>query len=379
MAGQDQGSKTELPTTKKLRDARKKGDVPKVADVSLTLGFIFAILLLWLLISYTTEGFIGLLELAINSPGKPFDATISAVAQVGLRVFLGVSAMLIIPVAVFSLLVEFLVVGPVITSEKFKPKLSHLNPAEGLKRMFGADNLVELVKSIFKATLLAFAFYLTVSTLLSELILLPGAEEENVISAMWYLAIRILGWTSAAFLMIMFFDAIYQKYSFTKKMKMSIRDIRDELKETEGDPMLKGARKDLGQEWAQAAPAEAAAKANVLVVNPIHVGIAIVYDQEKTKIPIITAKGEEHVARAMRDAAANAGVPILRNEQLARALLADQTEGNYVPRALFNIVAEVIIWAQSVRDTGNPDAGITSPNKVPAPGEDLTNYHRVGW
>lgn len=373
MAEKDQGSKTEPPTTKKLKDARKKGDVGKVAEVSLVLGFIFCMVLLWLMFSQMTRGFVALLELALTSPGKQFDASISAIGQAGVDIFLGVSALIIIPLACFSMIVEFIVVGPVFSSEKFKPKLSHLNPAEGLKRIFGADNLVELIKSIFKTVIVFFAFYFTISAVISEVILLPGAEPGNITAAIGYLGARILAIVSLAFLMIMFFDAIYQKYSFTKKMKMSIRDIRDELKETEGDPLLKGARKDLGQEWAQAAPAEAASQANVLVVNPIHVAIAIVYDREKAKIPVITARGEEHVAREMRDAAAKAGVPVLRNEHLARILLADRTEGNYVPKGLFDIIAEVILWAQSVKPFIK---GRQHPNHdITPPGEDLTTYH----
>lgn len=385
MADQDQGSKTELPTTKKLRDARKKGNVPRVPDVSITLGFMFALLLVWLLLSFLTNGFVALLELALTSPGKPFENTIAAVSDVSLKVFLGVTSLIVLPLALFSLIVEFIVVGPVFTSEKIKPKLSNLNPAEGLKRMFSPDNIVELIKSLFKTLVLALAFYLTVSVLISELVLLPGTDIGNIGDAMLYLTVRILGISCGTFLLIMFFDAIYQKYSFTKKMKMSIRDIRDELKETEGDPLLKNARKDLGQEWAQAAPADAASNANVLVVNPIHIAIAIVYDREKTKIPVITGKGQDNVAREMRDAAAIAGVPVLRNEILARLLLKDRTEGNYVPKALFDIMAEVILWAQSVKP--NIDGSINTSGvkknslitqheqNLVAPGEDLTTYH----
>ncbi len=381
MAEQDKGSKTELPTSKKLRDARKKGDVAKVADVSLTVGFIFALLLLWLVFNYMTEGLIIIMEQAVSSPTKTFNEALRSHTRIGIQVFVGVSALVLVPLTIFSLIVEFMIIGPVITAEKFKPKMSNLNPAEGLKKMFGPDNLVELFKSVFKTLILAFVFYLTITALIQELLLLPGAEEESIIDAIWYLAVRILGWASAAFLIIMFFDAIYQKYAFTKKMKMSVRDIRDELKETEGDPMLKGARKDLGYDWAQA-PAEAASEANVLVVNPIHVAIAIIYDREKTKIPVITGKGEENVAREMRQAAARAGVPILRNEQLARALLADRTEGHYVPKALFDIIAEVILWAKSVRPN-DQGSRATTPGPVTLnrhsailpPGEDLTAYH----
>jgi flagellar biosynthesis protein FlhB len=365
MANQDQGSKTELPTNKKLKDARKKGDVAKVPEVSLTFGFIFALVLLWLVSPLITEGFTALLEEAMSAPTKTFDKSIATVGEIGWQIFVGVSALVIIPLAVFSLVVEFLVIGPVFTSEKFKPKGSNLNPAEGLKRMFGMDNLVELLKSVAKTLVLGFIFYFAIAASLNELILLPSADEDNVAGGLWYISLRIVGMVSIAFILILFFDASYQKHAFTKKMKMSIRDIRDELKETEGDPLLKGARKDLGQEWAQAPPTEAAAQANVLVVNPIHVAIALVYDAEKTKVPIVTGKGEEQIARDMRQAAAIAGVPVLRNEKLARALLADRTEGNYVPKELFDIVAEVILWAQAVRDKNR--AGSLTP-----PGEDLT-------
>lgn len=377
MADKDQGSKTELPTTKKLRDARKKGDVAKVADVSLTLGFIFAILLLWLMIPFISGGFSALLDLAVSSPGKPFLITLHSLGLTGVKVFVGVTALVVVPLAIFGLLVEFLVVGPVLTSEKFKPKMSNLSPADGLKRMFGPDNLVELIKSIGKTLVLAFCFYLTVRVLVSELMLLPGSDEKHIVNAIWYLSIRIFGFTSAAFLLFMFLDVIYQKHAFTKKMKMSIRDIRDELKESEGDPMLKGARRDIGHEWSQAPPSEAAAQANVLVVNPTHVAIAIIYDREKTRIPVIIGKGVDDVAMDMRQSAAVAGVPVLRNEQLARTLLADQTEGGFIPKALFSIVAEVILWAQSVKDRSNPALSGSKGGPLAAPGEDLTSYQHM--
>lgn len=369
MAQQDQGSKTELPTAKKLRDARKKGDVAKVPEISVTLGFIFALVLLWAVSPLIKEGFSALMEEAMLAPGEPFFGQIGRVGDIAWQIFIGVNVMVILPLAVFSVIVEFVVIGPVFTSEKMKPKLEHLNPAQGLKKMFGVDNLVELCKSIAKTVLLAFIFYFAVSTSLGELLHLPTSEEENVALGMWYIGMKIVAFVSAAYLLILFFDSIYQKFAFTKKMKMSLRDIRDELKEMEGDPMLKSARKDLGQEWAQAPPVEAAANANVLVVNPLHVAIALVYDQEKAKVPIVTAKGQEQMALDMRTAAVRAGVPVLRNEKLARALLADRTEGNYVPRELFDIVAEVVLWAQSVKARKTNAIGT---RKFAAPGEDLT-------
>jgi len=188
---------------------------------------------------------------------------------------------------------------------------------------------------------------------IGDLLLLPNAEPEHVIAGLWYLIVRVFGYASILFIMIMFFDTAYQRHSFVNKMKMSIRDIRDEYKNMEGDPMMK-----------------------VLVVNPIHVAIAIKYDAEETKIPMITGRGEEATAREMRNAAAEAGVPVLRNEQLARALLASEESDDFVPKEFFDIIAEVILWARQVSEQLSDTAKAEDlSNAMEPPGEDLTSYH----
>jgi len=380
MAEEDSGSKTELPTSKRLKDARKKGDVAKSPDIGITVGFLFALLLLWLTFNNIVASVSNLMEMSIASPGKGFDIAVRALGQEAIRVLVTVSLTIVIPLALFGMVVEFLVIGPVFTAEKFIPKISNLDPVTGLKRIFGPDNLVELIKSIVKTGILCVIGILVVRSLLGDIMSLAGARPEALLSGIWYLILHVLGWSSVCYLLLMFLDAAYQKYSFTKRMKMSIRDIRDEFKDTEGNPMLRGARRELGNEWASEAPVDLIRDANVLVVNPIHIAIAISYDKEKIPIPMITAKGEEALARAMRDIAARAGVPILRNEQLARALLSSTYDTNvgqdsYIPKELFNIVAEVIIWAQSV-DTHKQDSigGTRHGRKDQPPGEDLTVY-----
>jgi len=378
MSQEDQGSKTELPTSKRLRDARKKGDVPKAPDVGITLGFLFAVLLIWMVFDLLVSEVMSLTQHILATPGTDFQVSLTRLGSEAIDVFIGVTALVVIPLALFGLLVEFLVVGPVITTEKFAPKLSHLDPVEGTKRMFGADNLVELVKSILKTALLVIIAVIVVKAAIGDLVLLPNSTPDHMMEGLWYLLVRIFGYASALFILIMFFDSVYQKHSFTNKMKMSIRDIRDEYKSTEGDPMLKGARRDLAQEWSRDAPSQAARDANVLIVNPIHVAIAVKYDAEETKIPMITARGEEATAREMRDAAAEAGVPVLRNEQLARALLATDEAEEFVPKEFFDIIAEVILWARQVSEQLSDNAAAEAlQNPMPPPGEDLTTYHRA--
>ena len=373
MADQDSGSKTELPTTKKLKDARKKGDVFKSQDVVTTMGFIFAIVILWLMFSTLVSELVALTEQSLKAPLLSFENAYRSLVDNSIRTGVYITAIILLPIVIFSLFIDFLQTGPVLTSEKVKPKLENLNIAKGLKKMFGMDNLIELLKSIVKTAVLGIIGFLAVKAILSDIILLPGAEPENVVSGMWYLIIRVFGWTSVVFILLMFLDASYQHHSFIKKMKMSIRDIRDELKDTEGDPMLKGARRDLGHEWAQEAPLEAAGDASVLVVNPVHVAVAILYDEKETRVPIITGKGEEELALAMREVANEKGVPVIRNEKLARALLASETEDNLVPRELFDIVAEVIVWSRSVKQRMS-GTGDLSATETKTPGEDLSYY-----
>jgi len=371
---EDQGAKTELPTPKKLRDARKKGDVAKSQDLVTTVAFLFALLLIWLVASLIASDLTSLMNMSLTSPGEPFNIILTKLGDQAISSFLTVTSLILIPLVLFSLAVDFLQTGPVMTAEKFKPKMSHLNPVEGLKKMFGADNLVELLKSIFRTGILFFIVYLTVTSILGDLVQLPGAEPGHIFDAIWHIAVRVVGFTTAAYILITVLDVAYQKYSFTKKMKMSMRDIRDELKETEGNPLLRGERADLGREWAQEAPVAAAQSANVLVVNPIHVAVAINYDPDHYPIPTVTGKGQETVAREMRRAAALAGVPVLRNEQLARALLADDTAENLVPRELFDIVAEVIIWAESTKSRIRDNTSKEDTKPVAPPGEDLSTY-----
>ena len=378
----DAGDKTELPTPRKLKEARKKGDVPKVQDVGITLGFLFSVLLVWTLFGGIAERVTALMDETLAVRDEPFLASVRTVGGESIRLLVEVSLMVLVPIALFAAIVEYLVTGPVLTSEKFKPKMSHLNPMAGLKRMFGADNLVELVKSVFKTAVLAAITLIVVRAALGDLAQLPWGEPADVLDGIAWLSVRVFGWASAAFVLMMFLDALYQKYSFTKRMKMSIRDIREELKNSEGNPMLRGERKNLGQEWANEAPADAAKRASVLVVNPVHVAIAVRYDPEEAPVPLIAGRGEERVAREMREAAAGARVPILRNVALARALLAQDPDDRSVPRELFDVVAEVILWAQSVRRamdeaaaTGPAAADGPSGAFVPKPpGEDMTDY-----
>jgi len=377
---QNSGDKTEPATPKRLRDARKRGDVPKSKDLTSTLGLAFSMVLILFALGQSIEQLANLTIDSLSVKKLPFEVILQQLSQSAISTFLTLSSIILLPIAVFGLLVEFLQTGPIFAFEKTLPKLENLNPAAGIKKMFSMDNFIELIKSIGRAAILSILAWIVISAALGELMSLPFHDPAYIVSAIQSMAIRLFGWTLAVFLFIMALDIAYQQHAYAKKMRMSVREIKKEYKDNEGDPMLKGQRRQLQKEWSQESATNASRAASVLVVNPTHIAIAIRYDKENTPVPTITAKGQDENARAMRDAANEAHVPVIRNQQLARQLLADVDEGDPVPRELFDIVAQVILWARQTKEKLDPLKRWQSAESaryvkaVEAPGEDLSVY-----
>lgn len=370
------GDKTEKPTPKRLKDARKKGDVAKSKDITSTAVMILWIVLFAASLVYLVGRLSGLLSQTLLSVGSSRHLSY-AIHNIGYEAFvtlLQLSALLIVPVALFGMLVEFLQTGPIMTLEKVKPKMEQLNPASGLKRMFSLDNLVEVAKSIAKTVLLFVIGWLILKSFLPDLVKLPLSVSPFIGKTLWEIVLMLFLWTVGIFSLVALLDASYQRFSYLKKLHMSLRDIKQEHKEQEGDPLIKQQRRQTHQEWSQQSAVSAARAANVMVVNPTHLAIALDYDRETMPVPTVSAKGEDHMARAMRDAAEESHVPILRNEKLARTLYADVDEGDNIPSDLFDVVAEVILWAKQAKEQMNREFNAPSSQSFEPPGEDLTRY-----
>lgn len=359
----DGGEKTEPPTPKKLREARKKGDVAKSKDLTATAGLIAWLAVLAFAGGYAGERLVALFEgafagVAAGSGLQP----ILALGWEAVGVFAMLSAIALVPAIVAGALAEFLQTGPLLAFEKLKPKMDNLNPGEGLKRMFSMDNLVELLKTIAKALLLiavtVAVMWAALPALLGTLPAVPveprpgagRAEAVALLAEHGRRASQLIFWTLAAFLLVAALDMAWQRHSYIKKLRMSLRDIRDEVKKDEGDPHVKGQRRQLHQEWAENSAVHAAAGAHALVVNPTHIAVALDYDPEDCPLPVVAAIGEGALAAAMRAAAEDAGVPIIHHVQCARDLRARALAGEMIPRDLFEVVAEVIAWAKRERE-----------------------------
>lgn len=343
------GEKTEQPTAKRLRDARRDGDVPKSQDLNHTLTT-----LVWTLVVAGLSGFAadrvgGLLdfawtELDLSSP--------TALRDVGVAALKTFALLTILPLAIVALcgvFADFLQVGAMFAPKRIMPQGSRLNPANGFKRMFSSENLFELAKSLLKTLMLAAVLVWLIKHYLPDIMRLPAAGLHAYIGLDKRMLLTLGACIVVLFAFVSIADRLFQNYSHRKRLRMSKSDVKREHKEDQGDPQLRGQRKRLHRQWSQQDARQAARNATALVVNPTHIAIAIFYEPGQTAVPTITAKGEGHLAQMMRREAEEAGVPVIRDVPLARSLNFCAEEDDFIPEEFFDAVAEVIAWAERTR------------------------------
>ena len=359
MAEKDKGAdKTEQPTPKKIKDARKEGNVAKSKELTSTVLVLGWLVGGWMLMGFMYDKMRTLFDLSIRMIGQPFEVGVREVGHTAFDTLLWLSLPLLALALFLGVLVEFLQVGPIATIKKITPKLDKLNPAEGIKKMFSMDNLVELVKSIVKSAALIFIGGFVLWGMLPALLRLPSSPPAAIGSAIWYALLRIGIWTIFVFFFVSVLDAWYQKFSYTKQLRMSRRDIRQEVKENEGDPYIKQRRRQLHQEWSQQNMLSAVRGSNVVVTNPTHIAIALQYEHGVDDLPVVVAKGEDGIAELIKKTAEESGVPVLQNIELARGLHAQVELDNYIGSEFFEAVAEVLHWAEGMRrNVGGDEAG----------------------
>lgn len=360
----DGGDKTESPTPKRLADARRKGDVPKSRDVTSTVVLFVWLIVLMFGVGYAGREIMGLFEggFVLIGGDVPFPIAARELGRHAFTALLGITAVALIPAALSGVLAEFLQSGGIFSTEKLKPGLDKMNPVAGIKKMFSMDNFVELLKTLAKAVLIVLVLFLVLRGSLPAILqevgprLVPPGQVDGAPAAAALLGFTgdlvrsALLWTFGVFLLVAVLDYAWARHSWIKKLKMSMRDIRQEHKDNEGDPLIKGNRRQMHREWAEQNAVGAARGASVLVVNPTHIAIALQYDAETCPVPIMAAKGEGPLAQAMREAAEEAGVPIIRHIPVARGLYENGAVDDVIPRDMFDAIAQIILWAQKVRD-----------------------------
>jgi len=342
---QDKSQQTEEPTGKRIEDARAKGQVPNSKEPSTAISFLMVASLLatglggWLFAHAS-----GLMQQFLSGSVK-VEWTPKGLTEL-LITLTGQIALMVLPVAlpmvVLGVLVTVSVTGPVFSFESLQPKFSKVSPVAGLGRIFSTKGLAEFIKSLLKLIIISAICWYVIEDMFGlalESIRL-GVAQIGYIMAKG--AVTIAAMVAFLFAVLAMADVFYQQWEHTKSLKMSMKEIKDENKETEGDPQVKGKIKQLQREMAQKRMMEDVPKADVVITNPTHFAVALKYDQGGSTAPMVLAKGVDQVAFKIREIANEHGIPIRENRPLARSLFKHVEIGQEIPEELFEAVAVIL-------------------------------------
>ena len=335
------GEKTEQPTPKKLRDARKKGQVAKSKEVSGTLGLVAVLVTLWMM----SDTYIETIKEMVILPSQVYNENFKDALKIVVSGVLEKAILLILPlvaVAMLSAIIgNVMQFGLLFSGESIKPDIKKISPLGGLKKIFAIKNLVEFFKSVIKILFLTFVVYYVIKTSIGDMVNLPYCGSACILPVVGVLMKKLLLYATVAFVIIAILDYMFERYQFTKQQKMSKDEVKREYKESEGSPEIKGKRKEIHQEIINSA--DNTSKSDVVIKNPTHLAIGLHYNQGKTPLPMVTVKGRGGLAQFIIKIAEKEGIPVLENVPLAHALY-DLNITDFIPGELIEPVAEVFRW-----------------------------------
>jgi len=351
MAEEDEASKTEDPTDKKLGDARVKGDVAKSIEVSNWFILVGALVSLVFVAPYIAKNTRHMVNVFVVRP-ETIPTDIEHLRFLFSEILLE-AGLILSPV--FGLLFVLAISGNVFQSgliwatEKIKPDLKKISIIKGFGRLFSTRALVEFVKGILKLLTVAMVAGSLAIPNLSDIELFPFMDILFSIDRIHLLAIILTAGTLAVMTAIAGADFVFQKHKFLKQMRMSRQDIKDEQKQSDGDPMVKARIRRIRTERAQQRMMAQVPEADVVITNPTHYSVALKYKMEEMTAPKLVAKGVDHLAFSIRELAKANDVPIVENPPLARALYAGVDLDEEIPAEHFQAVAEVIGYVMRLR------------------------------
>lgn len=349
------GEKTEKATPKKLRDARKKGQVAQSQDLPSAFTFIASIWLTLGLLNFMYTKISAFTIYAFENVTR--DTTlhlfISSFYYEAVMVIFIVSIPVMVLVSLIGVAVTFLAVGPVFSTEVFKPDIKKFNMVENIKAKFKIKTLFELVKSVFKITVASYLIYQVMYDALPVLIQTVHEDIWVALKVYYTFLMQVVIRVGIFFIFVAVIDFVFQKRNFANEMKMEKFEVKQEYKNTEGDPQIKSKRRQVAQEIAyQEGPIGGIKSAKALITNPTHLAIAIGYEREFDAAPYIIGMAEGLLAERMISIAEKYDVPIVRNIKLAHKLWDEGEIYEFIPEDTYEAVAEILRWIASL--TENP-------------------------
>ena len=344
------GERTEAATGKRRSDFRDKGQVAQSKEVQ-TAALLTIMLLFWLFyLPYFISEFTTLLAITF---GQVSEVEITSSKTMELFIYFSRKlGLLLLPlfflVGIIGFFSSFFQIGWLFTTKTFKPDINKFNPITGMGRLFSKKSIVELIKSIFKVTLIAWIAYSTVVDNFHQALILVDTSIPDALAFLGRTAAIVLAKVCAILIFLAFIDFLFVRYEMEEKMKMTKQEVKEEFKETEGDPLVKSQIRSIQRQMARKRMMADVPSADVVITNPTHISVALRYNTEEMDAPEVIAKGAGVIALNIRKIARENGVPIVENPPVAR-LLHKLELGEAIPEELFKAVAEILAHVYSLK------------------------------
>lgn len=352
MAEQEGQEKTEVPTEKKRRESREEGQVAfskELSSAALLAGIVLTLvatspIILDAMRQLMSQIFRDLAQSEELSIDSIFTLS-GEILSIILPAFAPFAAVIIF-VGIFASVLQ---VGVQITFKAISPKFNKISPLTGLKRLFSSQSLADFLKSMAKLIIVGFVGYLTYIDKITELNGLSVSTPESILIYNFTVVAEVAGKIVLALVAIAIFDYFYQRWHHEQQLMMTKQEVKDETKQTEGDPQLKARIRQIQREMSNARMMQEVPKADAVIVNPTHFSVAILYDRDVMSAPEVIAKGADHLALRMRTVARENNVPILERPELARDLYANVEIGDDIPERFYKAIAEILAFVYRLR------------------------------
>ncbi len=350
MADDSDLEKSEQPTDSKLKKAKEKGQIPRSRELTSLMILLVGIMLFWIMGTHFVSKLKTIIQQAMlvahrTDDDKQIIFNLINLLTAGFWAILPIFVGLVIVAIIAPLSVG----GLLFSLQSIKPNLGKLNPISGFKRLFSLRIFSELFKSILKVVLIAFAAALFLIHQFPNMLALPSMYLNNALSQVMQLLIYASLLIVLALIPMVGFDIFYQIWSNLKKLKMSKQEVKDEFKEQEGNPQIKGRIRQMQQAIARRRMMKDVPKANVIVTNPTHYAVALQYDEKTMSAPKILAKGTDNIASRIKQIAQEHQIPQLEAPPLARALYRHGEIGKSIPAELYAAVAQILAWVYQLK------------------------------
>ncbi|NLL00572.1 MAG: flagellar biosynthesis protein FlhB [Clostridiales bacterium] len=346
--------KTEQPTAKKLSDARKEGQVARSKELTTSAELVALFLTLKIFVGYMINKFIETFRSSYQNIDLYSNGEFTMnIAEGILRNSILRIIIICLPIYMIAVTVSFVIVLVQVkwkpSGKPLRPKFNKLNPISGFKKIFSKDKAFTLLIETVKIVLIGYIAYDTLRKEWGTLLILYDISLFQAVALVGNLVINLGIKISIIFLCVGFADFIYQKFKFKKDMRMTKQEVKDEFKQTEGDPQIKRRIRSKMMEVSQRRMMQQLPEADVVITNPTHLAAAIKYDREETGAPILLAKGADHLAMKIKEVAKENQIEIVENKPLARMLYYNVEIGDEIPAELYQMTAEVLAYVYKLK------------------------------